>query len=221
MSTLADAVEWLRGVLPLPAVAVREQASAAGFSWATIRRAQAQLGVRPEKTAGGWLWRLSTLPDEHLDHAPIEHLGDAQQLSTLPAGEIEHLAPEHVEHLGVEHLAAGDVLSTLPASRDSHAATVTVEHLAREHVERADDEHLARRIARLSDVSDIPARVLTGDALASHLERQMDAEIVRLAGIVDMRTLPPELARQMDEHLARIEAQAEREAIMSVERDEG
>lgn len=213
MSTLADAVEWLRGALPLPAIAVREQAGAAGFSWATIRRAQAQLGVRPEKTAGGWLWRLSTLPDEHLDHAPIEHLavehlGDARQMSTLPAGEIEHLAP-------------GDVLSTLPASRDSHAATVTVEHLAREHVERADDEHLARRIARMSDVSDIPARVLTGDALASHLERQMDAEIVRLAGIVDMSTLPPDLARQMDEHLARIEARAEREAIMSVERDEG
>lgn len=69
-STLAaDAADWLRDVLSLGPVAsddIKKHAKAAGYSWATIRRAQAACGVKPQRVggvggAGSWRW---TLPDE-------------------------------------------------------------------------------------------------------------------------------------------------------------
>jgi hypothetical protein len=69
-STLAaDAADWLRDVLslaPVPSDDVKKHAKAAGYSWATIRRAQAALGVKPQRVggaggAGAWRW---VLPDE-------------------------------------------------------------------------------------------------------------------------------------------------------------
>lgn len=59
---LDTAAQWLAGMLSEGSVIVatlKSQAEAAGFSWATIRRAGASLGVISEKTAydGGWAWR--------------------------------------------------------------------------------------------------------------------------------------------------------------------
>ena len=69
-STLADqAGEWLRELLErrdVPVKEVRDAAQAAGYSWATMRRAQAALGVRPVKVgfdrAAHWVWRFGTGP---------------------------------------------------------------------------------------------------------------------------------------------------------------
>lgn len=69
-STLADdAAEWLREVLsagPVPANDIKAHAREAGYSLATLRRAQASLGIRPQRTGGAadkgtWVW---TLPQE-------------------------------------------------------------------------------------------------------------------------------------------------------------
>lgn len=69
-STLAgDAADWLRDVLSsgaLPSNDVKKHAKEAGYSFATIRRAQASLGIKPRRIGGAagdgaWLW---TLPDE-------------------------------------------------------------------------------------------------------------------------------------------------------------
>ncbi|SFN69390.1 AAA domain-containing protein [Nitrosospira briensis] len=70
-TTLAgDAADWLSDVLSAGAVSsndVKKHAKEAGYSWATIRRAQAALGVKPQRVGGAagdgaWVW---TLPDEH------------------------------------------------------------------------------------------------------------------------------------------------------------
>ena len=69
-STLAgDAAEWLSDVLsagPVPSNDVKKHAKEAGYSWATIRRAQASLGIKPQRIGGvagdgAWVWAL---PDE-------------------------------------------------------------------------------------------------------------------------------------------------------------
>lgn len=64
---LADmASEWLRDALDLGAVSskdLKHQANLAGYSWATIRRAQADLGIKPKRVGGAgasgeWVWEL-------------------------------------------------------------------------------------------------------------------------------------------------------------------
>jgi hypothetical protein len=66
-STLAeDAAEWLCDVLangPVPSDDVKKYAKHAGYSWATVRRAQAALGIKPrrhsaEGEAPCWRWAL-------------------------------------------------------------------------------------------------------------------------------------------------------------------
>lgn len=66
-STLAaDAEDWLRDVLSLGAVPSKEieaAAKSAGYSWTTIRRAQAAIGIKPRRTGGAgaegkWVWQL-------------------------------------------------------------------------------------------------------------------------------------------------------------------
>lgn len=57
------AVDWLEGFLKVGAVlalVVKEQAKEAGFSWATIRRAQEELGIVPFKQDfhSNWFWEL-------------------------------------------------------------------------------------------------------------------------------------------------------------------
>ena len=67
-SELEDAQGFLRGLLedgPVPSKQVRSDADAAGYSWATLRRAQKTLGIEATKEGGQfgggkqqWLWRL-------------------------------------------------------------------------------------------------------------------------------------------------------------------
>jgi putative DNA primase/helicase len=76
--TLANAAEeWLREVLALGPVAtndVKSFAKAAGYSWATVRRAQAAIDIKPKRVggvagAGQWAW---SLPDgEEPDQMPL------------------------------------------------------------------------------------------------------------------------------------------------------
>ncbi|ODT74783.1 MAG: hypothetical protein ABS69_11595 [Nitrosomonadales bacterium SCN 54-20] len=70
-TTLADsAAEWLIDLLsdgPVPSNDVKKHAREAGYSDATIRRAQAALGIKPRRVDGAaadgkWVW---TLPDKH------------------------------------------------------------------------------------------------------------------------------------------------------------
>jgi putative DNA primase/helicase len=83
--TLADAKRFLTDLLAdgaLPTKAIKADADGAGYSWATIRRAQKALGIEPMKEGGHfgatkqqWLWRLPT------EHAQCEHLqGDSLKM---------------------------------------------------------------------------------------------------------------------------------------------
>jgi putative DNA primase/helicase len=65
-----EAMEWLREQLsggPLTAKQIRRDATTAGFSWSTLRRAKDTLRVVHSKQgfAGGWLWELPTAEDAH------------------------------------------------------------------------------------------------------------------------------------------------------------
>lgn len=73
-STLAeDAAEWLREVLaggPVPAKEVMTHGSNAGYSAATIRRAQASIGIKPKRLGGAagdgkWVWSLPEGKEGH------------------------------------------------------------------------------------------------------------------------------------------------------------
>lgn len=104
--TLSDAKRFLSDLLedgPLAVKAIRADADGAGYSWATIRRAQKALGIEATKEGGRfggpkqqWLWRLPA------EHAQREHLQgdslkvlknaeDAQQKKVSTFREIEHL----------------------------------------------------------------------------------------------------------------------------------
>ena len=62
--TVRDSVgEWLVNLLsdgPRPVKEIRQQANVAGLSWATVRRAQENLGIVPRKKSfdQGWVWEL-------------------------------------------------------------------------------------------------------------------------------------------------------------------
>jgi putative DNA primase/helicase len=104
--TLADAKRFLSDLLadgPLPTKAIKADVDGAGYSWATIRRAQKALGIESTKEGGQfgatkqqWLWRLPA------EHAQREHLQgeslkmlksaeDAQQKEVSTFRKIEHL----------------------------------------------------------------------------------------------------------------------------------
>lgn len=82
-----EAIDWLRDVLadgPLLANDVRRQATKAGFSWATVRRAKDALGIQPSKTGfnGGWEWALPKA---------LTITEDAQPAGLGTLGQVEHL----------------------------------------------------------------------------------------------------------------------------------
>lgn len=71
---------------------VKESATAAGYSWATIRRSQGDLGIVPAKRhfASGWWWELPA------------HEG--AQPEQVPPGLKQHEQPEQPEQLRLSHL---------------------------------------------------------------------------------------------------------------------
>ena len=85
---LRAAQDWLRAFLeePKPMREVRAAADAFGHSWATVRRAQRELGVESRKSGAAWVWHL---PDKHQGAQPTRSRCSTQKL--------EHL--EHLEHL--------------------------------------------------------------------------------------------------------------------------
>lgn len=86
------AADWLRSLLshgPVPTDNVKDDARAAGYAWATLRRAKDEIGVRARKTAmgGGWVWEL---PPKMLTGKP-EDAEDAHAFGVSTFGEGEHL----------------------------------------------------------------------------------------------------------------------------------
>lgn len=97
--TLGDAERFLYGLLsdgPLPTKAIKADADGAGFSWATIRRAQKSLGIDARRAggigkSGSWIW---VLPNYKALKNPL----DAQQNNVSTLEKSEHLnAPASVE----------------------------------------------------------------------------------------------------------------------------
>ena len=89
--TLGDAKHFLMDLLaddPIPVKVIRADADGAGYSWATIRRAQKALGIEPTKTGmkGGWVWTLPRRCSEEPE--------DAQQKVVSLFGNTEHLRDE-------------------------------------------------------------------------------------------------------------------------------
>lgn len=70
----------------MPSKAIKADADGAGYSWATIRRAQKALGIQAVKEGmrGGWVW---TLPPAKM----LKNPEDAQQKKVSTFGNIEHL----------------------------------------------------------------------------------------------------------------------------------
>jgi putative DNA primase/helicase len=100
---LADAKQLLLDLLaegPVPAKAIKADADGAGYSWATIRRAQKALGIEAVKEGfgkgGAWVWKLS----ETL--RCLKNIKDAQQNNMGILGKFEHLKEKPAESAFVE-----------------------------------------------------------------------------------------------------------------------
>jgi putative DNA primase/helicase len=107
--TVADAKRFLADLLadgPLPVKTIRADADGAGYSWATIRRAQKALGIEPMKEGGRfgttrqqWLWHLPA-EDAHAEHLlgesqkVLKNAEDAQQKKVSTFWKTEHLLGE-------------------------------------------------------------------------------------------------------------------------------
>jgi len=100
-SALTEAEQFLRDCLadgPVPVRNVRRIAGDAGLSWATVRRAQASLGIRSTRVseggggAGQWVWQLpNALSSPTVGQgAHVAQDDHAESMSTLPVD--EHLA---------------------------------------------------------------------------------------------------------------------------------
>lgn len=97
--SMADAKRFLADLLsdgPMPSKAVKADAEGAGYSWATIRRAQKSLGVEAMKDGGRfgnarqqWMWRLPATEGE--SQKVLKKTEDAQQNSVSTFSKIEHL----------------------------------------------------------------------------------------------------------------------------------
>ncbi|MBS0308492.1 MAG: AAA family ATPase [Proteobacteria bacterium] len=93
--TLADAKRFLADLLAdgaMPTKAIKADADGAGYSWATIRRAQKALGIESVKEGGEyggrgaiWKWALPAV------HKMLKTPQDAQQNRVSALCEVEHL----------------------------------------------------------------------------------------------------------------------------------
>lgn len=93
-STKAEAADFLQDMLangPMPSKELEKQADAAGYSWATIKRAKKHARIEHYReggtaAAGHWLWRLPNAPI-CLTGSPKAYLAHATDMSQL--GEFE------------------------------------------------------------------------------------------------------------------------------------
>ena len=80
-------VEWLREQLvhgPLPTRELENRARDAGMSWASVRRAQQRMGIKPRKVGfgQGWLWGLpaeGAQNPEDAQHTDLSTFGENRQ----------------------------------------------------------------------------------------------------------------------------------------------
>lgn len=79
---LEEAKQFLAGLLtkgPVPATVVRSDAEAAGYAWATLRRAKKALSVEAVKEGmkDGWLWKLPSKALRLAEDASRQDRGDS------------------------------------------------------------------------------------------------------------------------------------------------
>lgn len=104
--TLTDAKRFLSDLLsdgPVPSKIVKADADGAGFSWATIRRAQKTLGIEAEKEGGRigtskqyWVWKLPEM------QKVLKNPEDAQQKRVSTFCKNEHLLGNSPENPMIE-----------------------------------------------------------------------------------------------------------------------
>ena len=104
---IIHAKEFLEELLadsPVPGATVREAATKAGHTWATVRRAKTALGVSSEKQGmkGPWLWQLPAKvltdpedahPSEVCSFGEDEHLREAD--NDVQGAEVETVRGNH------------------------------------------------------------------------------------------------------------------------------
>jgi hypothetical protein len=108
-SALAKACGWLTELLadgPVGAKRIRNEATAAGFSWITVRRAADTIRVSRRKSSfgGGWEWLLTE--HAHSEDAQLSH----SQMSTFE----QPVETAKVDGNGTAEDAHGLTVSTLP-----------------------------------------------------------------------------------------------------------
>ena len=101
-----EAKDWLLDMLSMGSVSAKDlqkDASAAGISWATVRRAKAELKVESFKSnfSGGWRWRLT----EDAHNTPVNDSGEhlREEITNKPneyAGSSEDAQALNDERLG-------------------------------------------------------------------------------------------------------------------------
>jgi putative DNA primase/helicase len=117
--TLADAKQFLADLLadgPMPVKAIRSDADGAGYSWATIRRAQKALGVEAIKAGmkSGWEWSYARRRSEKHE--------DAQQKGLSTFANIEHLRQSDEAEAFAERAAIMEFEGGIERSDAEHRA---------------------------------------------------------------------------------------------------
>lgn len=116
-SELKDAEDYLRELLAIenvPTNDVKVQSKDAGFSWATIRRASKNIGIRSRKSGmtGGWYWSLPQ-DDQNLEDAQImpkmliqksEHLRENVNIFVDPQSVGDHIQSHSYPSYDLEDL---------------------------------------------------------------------------------------------------------------------
>jgi putative DNA primase/helicase len=139
-SELEDAKRFLADLLadgPLPSKTVKAEADGAGYSWATIRRAQKALGVEAVKEGGyfggrqQWRWRLPAIEDaqdaqrERLQDESLKMLKDSEDAHHKNVGTFRKF-----EHLQGKPPGGDDLDATPEGAQDSiRRSTKNAEHL--------------------------------------------------------------------------------------------